>query len=495
MSSPVTTSLRDQALVGAVVGGVVGDAVLPAAPDHSKPRSGQDAHGVGVAVASGARLVVEVGGPGVGVAGVAGEVHDGLAQLLVAGEPEGDGLVLAGLAGGRRRPGQAFQRGAVGEALAAVAQLGQQGRGPDPAGAGQAGEDVAVGVGAQPLDDLAVQLVDLGADGLQGGDQAAGDRGAGICFGAGQPVGRVQQALVQLGGGGPAAVADAAQEPAKAGLGEPGGPLGRGEAAKEGQRDRAVDLGEQAGRAGEGDLQVGAQLVGQGDAVVDQLLAGAADRPQPGGLRAVGAQRVQPVAVGAQHVGQQVGVEAVVLVAGRPVPSPQVLDLAAWDHDHLEPGVQQGLDDRAVGPLDRHPADLQLGQASGQAAQVLAGVGHLETGADLPVGVQHAHHVQARGPVQPGQPGWCGSIHADPFRCGGSGRGRLHPPVPGRRGRRLTDRRLRARGPVAAQGVPGRRASLNSSWPSQGKPSWRWPDGHREFSSILPASSAGRVHQ
>jgi transcriptional regulator with XRE-family HTH domain len=47
MSSPVSTSLRDQALVGAVVGGVVGDAVLPAAPDHSKPRSGQDVHGVG----------------------------------------------------------------------------------------------------------------------------------------------------------------------------------------------------------------------------------------------------------------------------------------------------------------------------------------------------------------------------------------------------------------------------------------------------------------
>jgi len=85
---------------------------------------------------------------------------------------------------------------------------------------------VAVGVGGQPLDDLAVQLVDLGADGAQGGDQAAGDRGAGLTFGATEPVGGVDQALVELGGGGPAAVADPAQEPAQAGLGQPGGSLG-----------------------------------------------------------------------------------------------------------------------------------------------------------------------------------------------------------------------------------------------------------------------------
>ena len=48
-----------------------------------------------VVVAAGAGSLVEVGGPGVGVMGVAGEVGDGAAQLLVDGAAEADGLVLA----------------------------------------------------------------------------------------------------------------------------------------------------------------------------------------------------------------------------------------------------------------------------------------------------------------------------------------------------------------------------------------------------------------
>ena len=37
----------EQALQGAVLGGVAGDAVVPALPDHIQPRSGQDPHRVG----------------------------------------------------------------------------------------------------------------------------------------------------------------------------------------------------------------------------------------------------------------------------------------------------------------------------------------------------------------------------------------------------------------------------------------------------------------
>jgi hypothetical protein len=38
--------------------------------------------------------------PGIGAAGAVGEVADRIAELLAGGPPEGDGLVLAGLAGG-----------------------------------------------------------------------------------------------------------------------------------------------------------------------------------------------------------------------------------------------------------------------------------------------------------------------------------------------------------------------------------------------------------
>src|SRR5665648_418818 len=68
-------------LEGAVLGGVVGGVVLPAVPDDEQPGSGEDAHGVGVVVPAGAGALVEVGGPGVGVSGVGGEVGDGVAPV------------------------------------------------------------------------------------------------------------------------------------------------------------------------------------------------------------------------------------------------------------------------------------------------------------------------------------------------------------------------------------------------------------------------------
>src|SRR5680860_1554949 len=108
MSCPVSTSAGlgglsgvfvEDALEGAVLVGVVGDAVLPASPDDVGPGSAQDADGVGMVVSSVAGSVVEVGGPGVGVSGVAGEVAERVAELAVGRPAEGDGFDLAGLAG------------------------------------------------------------------------------------------------------------------------------------------------------------------------------------------------------------------------------------------------------------------------------------------------------------------------------------------------------------------------------------------------------------
>ena len=81
----------------------------------------------GVVFAAGDRGVVDLGGPGAGPPGAAGEVADRVTQLLADGPAEGGGLVLAGLAGGRCRAGQADQRLGVGEPGPAVADLGQPG--------------------------------------------------------------------------------------------------------------------------------------------------------------------------------------------------------------------------------------------------------------------------------------------------------------------------------------------------------------------------------
>jgi hypothetical protein len=56
---------------------------------------------------------------------------------------------------------------------------------------------------------------------------------------------------------------------------------------------------------------VGAQLVGRGDPVADEVAAGADGRAQGGGLVAVALHGPQPAGVGADDVGQDVGVEPV----------------------------------------------------------------------------------------------------------------------------------------------------------------------------------------
>jgi hypothetical protein len=82
-----------------VFGWVVGGVVLPAAPDDVEPGAGEDADGVRMIVAAGSGFGVEVGGPGVGVVGIAGEVDDSVAELFVDGPPERDDFDFAGLTG------------------------------------------------------------------------------------------------------------------------------------------------------------------------------------------------------------------------------------------------------------------------------------------------------------------------------------------------------------------------------------------------------------
>ena len=116
--------LVQEALEGGVLGGVVGGAVLPAAPDEVEPGAGEDAHGVRVVLTAVPGLVVDGRGPGAGVPGVGGEVADGVAELMADRPPERAGGVAAGPAGDRRGPGERGWRPGAGEPGPAVADLG-----------------------------------------------------------------------------------------------------------------------------------------------------------------------------------------------------------------------------------------------------------------------------------------------------------------------------------------------------------------------------------
>src|SRR5215211_2456631 len=179
VSSRCLVILAEEVLQGSVFVGVVGGVVLPAVPDDEEPGAGEDADRVRVVVAAGAGALLEVGGPGVGVAAVAGEVADGVAELFVAGPAETDATAFAGLSGGRSHPGQAGQRVGGGKAAAAVADLGQQPGGADRAAAGQAGEDLLVSVLVKLLADLYGQRFDLLGQRGQQRHERSGDVGLG----------------------------------------------------------------------------------------------------------------------------------------------------------------------------------------------------------------------------------------------------------------------------------------------------------------------------
>ena len=115
-----------------------------------------------------------------------------------------------------------------------------------------------------------------------------------------------------------------------------------------------------------------------------------------------GVSGAQPASVGAQGVGQHVGVEPVVLVPGRAVAAAEVLELIGADHDHGQAGGQQGVDHRAVAAFDGDLADTGLAQATGQCGQAGGGVLDSEPADHCAGGVQHAHDMIGAGPVDPG---------------------------------------------------------------------------------------------
>src|ERR1700737_5341828 len=189
-------------------GGGVGDSVLLAVPADVEPGAGEDAHGVRVVVSSGDGAGVHVGGPGVGVSAVAGEVGDGFAELFVCGPTESDVFDFAGLAGGGRDAGQAGQRFRGGEAGSAVPDLTEQAGRAEGARARQGGEDLRVGVAGGLFGDIGGESFDLGGGGGTHGHKGAsgggavGSGGAARC--AGGPGGEHRRV-------GTAAVADAGQ--------------------------------------------------------------------------------------------------------------------------------------------------------------------------------------------------------------------------------------------------------------------------------------------
>ncbi len=154
--------------------------------------------------------------------------------------------------------------------------------------------------------------------------------------------------------------------------------------------------------------------------------------------------------VGAQQVGQQVGVGSVALGAVAAIARAAGLDGVGVDREDLVTGLEQGVDDQARGALDgdTHVCAVarQPAQHLGQAVAIVVDGKALE---HVPGGIDGAHRMHGRGPVQAGEDI---STHGQtPWSCGMTAR-------VGRRDGELIDRRSSCEGvalhPVARCGLP-----------------------------------------
>jgi hypothetical protein len=260
------------------------------------------------------------------------------------------------------------------------------------------------------------------------------------------------QAAEQLADGRAAAVVQAAQEGSEGGLGEGGGGVAGGIAAQERDGGWRVQLVEQPDGAGEAAFQLAGELVDQRDPGLDQVLAGARQRPQDLGRLAVWGERGQAVAVGAQHISQQQGVGGIGLGPAGPIPAAQALDLPRGDYHHAQVGLQHGFHQRAVGAFDRHAGHPEGAQTLAEPGKALAGVGNLEAGTELAGLVNHADRMGLGRPVDTGVAQLGKLLHLAAPSCqdrGTAGVGAL--------GRLLIAWRSRLHIPRAGRSAPARR--------------------------------------
>src|SRR3954454_2651637 len=183
---PVSTRCRcwgEEGLGSGVPSRVVGLAVGPGAPEDARPGPAQDTYGVGVVAAAGPGAPVDVGRPSALAPGVVGEAGERGPEALVAGPPPSDGPGFAALVGDAGEAGLGGELAFGREALAHVAELGEDLRRADAARPREGHDDPPVRQLGDGVLDAAGDPGDLGDEGLQGARERAHEFPLGLALG------------------------------------------------------------------------------------------------------------------------------------------------------------------------------------------------------------------------------------------------------------------------------------------------------------------------
>ena len=256
-------------------------------------------------------------------------------------------------------------------------------------------------------------------------------------------------------------------------------------ALEEGKRDLAVETAEDRCGAGPVLCEQRGELVGRGHARRDVVVAQPDEGLQLAGRLVERPQRSQPVAVGAQQIGEPIGVTNVGLTAGALPPWPGCMERVRVDRDNLVPCLEQPVDEQPVGPLDR---DRQLARAA-ELRQLLHGAGDTTLAVyesepldDRTLLVDDAQLVRLARPIDSNEH-LLTSLIGD-TSLGAEGPSRLLTRWPSTR---LT--------PNAGRGPSARSGRRDSCRLSKSTPYWPSPSGRQEHHRTLTSGSDGMVQE
>ena len=437
---------------------------------------------MGMIAASLSSCCVQAASPEIGVARVVGHAGDGFAQPMIAGPAKAHAAGLARLIGDRHDASLGGESVIAGESLTDITQFGQDLSGADVSGPREGHDDLSVGKRFDETLDAMSQSGDLFDQGCQDVDQREHHVGHGLgrqCRGHAARGGL--QSPEEFGRAAAAAVVLGTTEALQARFVQAGGRSWRWIAFEERQADGRVHGCKDAGAARPEGVECGVQLIGQSDASGHQIIASAHQGTQSAdGVRLWG-QRGPAMSIGAQQIGKQISIRGVALGAVTAVTRTAGLDGIGMDRKDLMSGLDQRIDDQARGTLD---GDAQVravaGKAVCQRSQAIVVVADLEAFQDLAGGVDDAHRMRLRGPVQSAKD--LSTHRQTPWSCGMTAR-------VGRPGGELIDWRSGGEGlalhPVARHGLPAPHGLQVSYGPSRGQRRRQSPWGHG--SQFLPS--------
>ena len=279
--------------------------------------------------------------------GAIGEACQCRTQASVAGPSEGNPPGLARLSCDRREASICSKLVGGQVAGAILAHFGEDLTRAELACPWEAHENLAVLAGRGIVADACGQVEDAGDERCQNGDERAdhfalrfgfggASKAQGCCAQAGEKFVRAASATVAL----------LSEEAGEAFHAQPRGTFGRRVALEVGKRDGAVDVGEDRGRPGPEAVEQGAQLVCELEAGSDEVITAGHKGAQGADCIGRRGERSKAMPVGAQQVGQQLGVAVIILRPRRAIARPRGLDRVRVDRHDRKTGRNQCIDDQ-----------------------------------------------------------------------------------------------------------------------------------------------------